>query len=58
MTLKKPLAIVLLFAAGGQSDHFTFIHPTNVWQQLTIANFAEGDFEVDDDNFLVEIVEE
>jgi hypothetical protein len=39
-------------------DRFTFIHPTNDWQQLTITNFDEGDFEVDDDNFLIEVVEE
>ncbi len=39
-------------------DHFSFIYPTGKWQTMTITNLDEGDFEIDEHNFLIDVVEE
>jgi hypothetical protein len=39
-------------------DQHTLIRPTNDWQKMTITNLDAADFDVDEDGFLVDVMEE
>jgi hypothetical protein len=38
-------------------DHFEFIFPTTEWKSTRIANMKEEHFEVDENDFLISLVE-
>jgi hypothetical protein len=40
------------------TEGYTFIQPTRDWQTITLNNLDAADFEVDEDGFLIEVVEE
>lgn len=39
-------------------EQFDFISPTGEWKTMTIKNMSSGEFEVDEDRFYIEVVEQ
>ena len=41
----------------GYSQRFEFIYPTQEWKTLTLETITAGDFEVDEEEFYIKVVE-